>query len=237
MRFLAFQKTVLPGRVHASMNDERSVDILHLLHVLTREFVTVCKEARLSCASALEQPCFVRLYRMNHQDHVRLLEKGIAETGGVWADFGSGAGAFTLALADLIGPTGSIYSVDKDRGALKEQERAIRNNFPGTTVHYINADFMQKLALPALDGVVMANSLHFLRQKDAMLQLVRSYLKPGGRLLVVEYNADRGNMWVPYPFSYGTWEELARKNGFSHTRLLATVPSRFFDEIYSAISM
>ncbi|HAE84028.1 MAG TPA: class I SAM-dependent methyltransferase, partial [Ktedonobacter sp.] len=173
---------------------------------------------------------------MNHQDHVRLLEKGIAETGGVWADFGSGAGAFTLALADLIGPTGSIYSVDKDRGALKEQERAIRNNFPGTTVHYINADFMQKLALPALDGVVMANSLHFLRQKDAMLQLVRSYLKPGGRLLVVEYNADRGNMWVPYPFSYGTWEELARKNGFSHTRLLATVPSRFFSEIYSAIS-
>ena len=174
---------------------------------------------------------------MNHQDHVRLLEKGIAETGGVWADFGSGAGAFTLALADLIGPTGSIYSVDKDRGALKEQERAIRNNFPGTTVHYINADFMQKLALPALDGVVMANSLHFLRQKDAMLQLVRSYLKPGGRLLVVEYNADRGNMWVPYPFSYGTWEELARKNGFSHTRLLTTVPSRFFSEIYSAISM
>jgi ubiquinone/menaquinone biosynthesis C-methylase UbiE len=174
---------------------------------------------------------------MNHQDHVRLLEKGIAETGGVWADFGSGAGAFTLALADLIGPTGSIYSVDKDRGALKEQERAIRNNFPGTTVHYINADFMQKLALPALDGVVMANSLHFLRQKDAMLQLVRSYLKPGGRLLVVEYNADRGNMWVPYPFSYGTWEELARKNGFSHTRLLTTVPSRFFGEIYSAISM
>jgi ubiquinone/menaquinone biosynthesis C-methylase UbiE len=174
---------------------------------------------------------------MNHQDHVRLLEKGIAETGGVWADFGSGAGAFTLALADLIGPTGSIYSVDKDRGALKEQERAIRNNFPGTTVHYINADFTQRLALPALDGIVMANSLHFLRQKDAMLQLVRSYLKPGGRLLVVEYNADRGNMWVPYPFSYGTWEELARKNGFSHTRLLTTVPSRFFGEIYSAISM
>ena len=174
---------------------------------------------------------------MNHQDHVRLLEKGIAEKGGVWADFGSGAGAFTLALADLIGPTGSIYSVDKDRGALKEQERAIRNNFPGITVHYINADFTQRLALPALDGIVMANSLHFLRQKDAMLQLVRSYLKPGGRLLVVEYNADRGNMWVPYPFSYGTWEELARKNGFSHTRLLTTVPSRFFGEIYSAISM
>ncbi|TMD25838.1 MAG: class I SAM-dependent methyltransferase, partial [Chloroflexi bacterium] len=53
---------------------------------------------------------------MNHEDHVRLLRKGIVEPGGVWADFGSGAGAFTLALADLLGTEGSIYSVDKDRG-------------------------------------------------------------------------------------------------------------------------
>src|SRR5437762_4204102 len=130
---------------------------------------------------------------MNHEDHVRLLRKGIVERGGVWADFGSGAGAFTLALADLLGTEGSIYSVDKDRGALKEQERAMRASFPGIRVEYINADFMQRLTLPQLDGVVMANSLHFVRNKDAVLQLVRGYLKPGGRLLIVEYNADRGN--------------------------------------------
>jgi ubiquinone/menaquinone biosynthesis C-methylase UbiE len=173
---------------------------------------------------------------MNHEDHVRLLRKGIAEPGGVWADFGSGAGAFTLALADLLGTEGSIYSVDKDRGALKEQERAMRVRFPGIRVEYINADFMQRLALPQLDGVVMANSLHFVRNKDAVLQLVRGYLKPGGRLLIVEYNADRGNMWVPYPFSFRSWELLARKNGFAHTQLLTTVPSRFFGEIYSAMS-
>ena len=118
---------------------------------------------------------------MNHQDHVNLLRRGIVEGGSVWADFGAGAGAFTLALADLLGPGGEIYAVDKDRSALKEQERAMRTYFPDTMVHSINADFTQRLALPSLDGVVMANSLHFLRQKDAMLQLVRSYHKPGGR--------------------------------------------------------
>ena len=64
---------------------------------------------------------------MNHNDHVYLLRKGIAGPGGVWADLGSGSGAFTLALADLIGPTGHIYSVDKDRSALREQERAMRS--------------------------------------------------------------------------------------------------------------
>ena len=174
---------------------------------------------------------------MNHNDHVHLLRKGVAAQGGVWADFGSGTGAFTLALADLIGPTGEIYSVDRDRGSLREQERAMRSRFPQTTVHYLAADFTQRLALPPLDGLVMANSLHFVRQKDAMLQLVRSYLKPAGRLLIVEYDTDRGNMWVPYPFSYPTWEALARRNGFAGTQLLATVPSRFFGAMYSALTL
>lgn len=174
---------------------------------------------------------------MNHQDHVNLLRKGIDTPGGVWADLGSGGGAFTLALADLIGPEGTIYSVDKSAGALREQEQEMRVRFPETTARYIVADFTRRLDLPPLDGVVMANSLHYVKQKDAMIQLVRSYLKPGGRFLLVEYNADRGNMWVPYPLSFGTWETLARKNGFASTQLLATVPSRFLGSMYSALSM
>lgn len=174
---------------------------------------------------------------MNHDDHVRLLRGGIAELGGVWADLGAGAGAFTLALADLLGPTGEIYSVDKDKGALREQEQAMRARFPKVKVQYVVADFGKRLDLPPLDGVVMANSLHFQRQKDPVLQLVRGYLKPDGRLILVEYNVDRGNMWVPYPLSYGTWEALARQNGFTSTTLLTTQPSRWLGEMFSALSL
>jgi ubiquinone/menaquinone biosynthesis C-methylase UbiE len=174
---------------------------------------------------------------MNHKDHVNLLQKGIPEQGGLWADLGSGTGAFTLALADLVGPTGQIYTIDKDQRALKDQEKAMRTNFPTTAVHYITADFTRQLDLPQLDGIIMANSLHFIRHKDPVLQLIRSYLRPAGRLILVEYNSDRGNMWVPYPFSYETWETLSRHNGFTQTQLLTTVPSRYFGEIYSALSM
>jgi ubiquinone/menaquinone biosynthesis C-methylase UbiE len=174
---------------------------------------------------------------MNHDDHVRLLRGGIAAPGGVWADLGAGAGAFTLALADLLGPTGQIYSVDKDKGALREKEQAMRARFPATQVQYLVADFAKRLDLPLLDGVVMANSLHFQRQKDPVLQLVRGYLKPDGRLILVEYNVDRGNMWVPYPLSYGTWEALARQNGFTSTTLLTTQPSRWLGEMFSALSL
>jgi SAM-dependent methyltransferase len=174
---------------------------------------------------------------MIHADHVRLLRGGIAASGGVWADLGSGSGAFTLALADLLLPTGEIYSVDKDAGALRDQERALRARFPETKAHYLTADFTRRLDLPPLDGVVMANSLHFQRQKNPVLHLVRGYLKPGGRLILVEYNVDRGNLWVPYPLSYGTWEALARENGFTSTTLLTTQPSRWLGEMFSALSL
>lgn len=173
---------------------------------------------------------------MNHADHVNLLRAGIPGPGGVWADFGSGAGAFTLALAELIGATGEIYSVDKDRGALREQERALRARFPSLTVHYLADDFARPLSLPTLDGLVTANALHFQRDKEPIMRLMRGYLKPGGRMLLVEYNVDHGNFAVPFPISYPKWEALAQRSGFEHTQLLAVRASRFLKEIYSAVS-
>ena len=83
----------------------------------------------------------------------------------------------------------------------------------------------------------MANSLHYVRKKDDVLQLIRSYLRPGGHFVLVEYNADSGNPWVPYPLSYPTWEKLAQQNHFVSTTLLERVPSRFLREIYSALSI
>ena len=56
---------------------------------------------------------------MNHADLVGLIEGGVTERGGRWADLGAGEGAFTLALADLLGPGAHITAVDRDAGALK----------------------------------------------------------------------------------------------------------------------
>ena len=172
---------------------------------------------------------------MNHQNHVALIKDGIV--GGTWADLGAGTGAFTLALADCLGGQGTIYAVDQDKHALDQQKRVMQEQFPDMDVHYVVSDFARKINFPPLDGVVMANSLHFQREKNAVLQLVRSYLKPNGRLVIVEYNADKGNMWVPYPFSYGTWEKMATQNGFKETQHLSSYPSRFLNEIYSALSL
>lgn len=171
---------------------------------------------------------------MDHADHVRLLQGGVTR-GGTWADLGAGTGAFTLALADLVGPGGNVIAVDRDRGALHDLERALRPG--GATVRTLAADFTKPIELESLDGVVMANSLHFVRDKAPVLGLVHGMLKPSGRLLLVEYDADRGNAWVPHPMSFETWRALADANGFTGTRELASVPSRFLRRIFSAESV
>jgi SAM-dependent methyltransferase len=174
---------------------------------------------------------------VDHRDHVRLLRDGVLGVGPNWADLGSGEGAFTLALADLLGPTGSIFSIDRDGRALEVQGRALRDAFPSVAITPLVADFTKPLELPPLDGVVMANSLHFERDKLAVLRLVRGYLRPAGRLVLVEYDTDHGNRWIPFPLSFGTWTTVATEAGFSDTQQLASIPSRFLGSIYSAVSV
>ncbi len=164
---------------------------------------------------------------MNHADLVALLKDGVTEPGGRWADLGAGEGNFTRALADLLGPGAHITAVDKDAGAL----RAIGGNIE-TRV----ADFTKPIDLHDLDGIVMANSLHFVRDKQPVLEAVLRMLRPGGRLIIVEYGADRGNPWVPHPFTYEQWEKMAARAGFRNTRLLGTIPSRWLGSMYSAVS-
>jgi ubiquinone/menaquinone biosynthesis C-methylase UbiE len=175
---------------------------------------------------------------VDHADHVALIRGGVPGPGGRWADLGSGAGAFTLALADLVGPTGSIVSVDRDSNALREQARALVARSPAVSVQQVVADFTRPLDLTDLDGVVMANSLHFVapREQAAVLRLVAGYLRPAGRLILVEYDADRGNPWVPHPISSARWPAVAATAGFGSTRILHRVPSRFLGAIYSAVS-
>lgn len=175
---------------------------------------------------------------MKHEDHVGLLRPADLAAGGTWADLGAGSGAFTLALREVVGAEAEIFAVDKDRGSLDRLKREFHGRFgesPG--LHLLRADLSAgKPDLPPLDGVVMANCLHYFKDKRGFLRQVREMLKPAGVLLLVEYNVDRGNMWVPYPLSFNTYRNLAPTAGFTEPRLLATHPSSFLREFYSAIA-
>jgi SAM-dependent methyltransferase len=173
---------------------------------------------------------------VNQSDLVALLQDGVTERGGRWADLGAGEGAFTFALAELLGPGAHITAVDKDGRALRALGGEMGKRFPGVTLEVMTGDFTRDLGLSGLDGIVMANSLHFVSDKLPVLESLGRMLRPGGTFIVVEYGTDRGNPWVPHPFSFPSWEKLAARAGFARTRLLRTIPSRYFGSMYSAAS-
>jgi ubiquinone/menaquinone biosynthesis C-methylase UbiE len=180
-----------------------------------------------------------RIRLVNHADHVQLLEHGIdRDSGGVWVDFGAGSGAFTLALRDIAGPDTTIIAIDQDRASLQMLRATMDRLFPGTRLRLLQADMAGHLTLPPLDGIVAANAIHFVPLPDqtTLLRRWRSYLKPEGRLIVIEYDADSGNRWAPYPMSYAAFRETARAAGFTEPELLGSRPSQWLGRIYSALT-
>jgi SAM-dependent methyltransferase len=175
---------------------------------------------------------------MDHRDHLALIRGGVPAPGGTWADIGAGEGAFTLALADVLGPGARIVAVDRDAGALRTNAEAMARRFPATELATLVADLGGPLDLPALDGLVAANSLHFVPRAHqvAAVRALAAHLRPGGPFIVVEYDADRGNPWVPHPFSVRGWERLAAEAGLEGTTEIGRVPSRFLGAIYGAVS-
>lgn len=173
---------------------------------------------------------------MNHTDHVSLLSEANIKPGTVWADFGSGEGAFTLALREIAGSESEIYSIDKDAKILEKQKRNFDMQFSGSNIHFMAKNFTDEIELPELDGIIMANSLHYVRDKKALINKLLSFLKKGGQFILIEYNVDKGNFWVPFPISFTSFQKLAEATELSKPELLHKVSSSFLKEIYSALA-
>jgi ubiquinone/menaquinone biosynthesis C-methylase UbiE len=166
-----------------------------------------------------------------------LLRAGVEDAGGTWSDVGCGDGIFTAALHTLLQPGSEIYAVDRNRRALKALMQNFAEGYPEASIHPILADFTHPLSLPPSDGLVMANSLHFVKHKRPVLIRLVDLLKPGGRLIVVEYNATQGNFAVPYPLDEGGFLALAVEVELRKARILARIPSSFMGEMYAGMGL
>jgi trans-aconitate methyltransferase len=133
-----------------------------------------------------------------------------------WADLGCGKGIFTVALASLLPANSKVYGIDRDAGDLQ----FIPAQYQSTSIETITADFTAPPALPPLDGVIMANALHYVREQDKFASLLHSLLKPNSRLLIVEYDTDSPNRWVPFPVSFISLEKWAKNAGFRNVKRL-----------------
>lgn len=173
---------------------------------------------------------------MTGQDRAALIAAAVPRpvAAARWADLGAGEGAFTFALAERIGPESSIVAVDRDRRALGALERHARGRPREAEVETLPADFTRPLPLADLDGVLMANALHYVaatRQAPLLAALARA-LVPGGRLVVVEYDLLSGNPWVPHPVPAIRFPALATSAGLERAQVVTEAPSRNWGRVY-----
>jgi trans-aconitate methyltransferase len=169
---------------------------------------------------------------MDSQTAVSLIREGVdAKQKQNWADLGAGDGTFTKALASLLSDGSTIYAVDKNPGALSAISVA-----PGVTLQKITGDFTDATTFPgSLDGALLANAIHYVPDQRGFLGRLRAKLKTGGRLIIIEYDMDTANRWVPYPVSLKSLQKMLDSLG-TVARKIGNVPSRLNSaDIYSAV--
>jgi SAM-dependent methyltransferase len=147
-----------------------------------------------------------------------------------WCDLGCGSGTFTQALAQLLAAGSTIHAVDFDKRALA----GVPDHCNGVEIRKTVGDISSPhLLLPSVDGILMANTLHFIREQAALLRRPRSV---ADRFLIVEYERANPNRWGPYPAGFERLRQVFAEAGVGRVEKLATRPSLFGGTMYSALA-
>ncbi|MCH7411381.1 class I SAM-dependent methyltransferase [Belliella sp. DSM 111904] len=104
---------------------------------------------------------------------------------------------FSYVLAQLLPSESSITGVDTSYEAFQIlNERSIDFSF-------LQADFTRNgFELENLDGILIANALHYVRDKSQFIKNSLEWFRQGARFIIVEYDTRHANQWVPFPLPF-----------------------------------
>lgn len=164
---------------------------------------------------------------MSHEEAVNLIQPFVRPDSGTWADIGAGTGVFALALQEILS-SGKILALDKSTHML--WRLPLKGRIP---IEVVEGDFTRSLDLEPLDGILMANALHYAPDPAVALRNSLVALRPGGTLLLLEYNTDRPSLpYVPYPISEQRIFPILEEAGLENLRIVHRIPSIYQGEMY-----
>ncbi|HET9468939.1 MAG TPA: class I SAM-dependent methyltransferase [Vicinamibacterales bacterium] len=146
--------------------------------------------------------------------------------GAIVADIGSGTGYFTWRLAQQVGPQGKVYAVDLQESMLDLTKAAV-DAHKLTNVEYVRAtERSPRLPDRSIDLAFVAYAYHEFGDPEAMMASIRRALKPGGRVVILEY-AKESRIAPASPLHKMSFEEIRREiepMGFAIDQLLDFLP-------------
>jgi SAM-dependent methyltransferase len=176
---------------------------------------------------------------MEQREAIDLLRPALGQSSGIWADFGAGTGMFTRALAAILGRGSSILAIDRDPRALSTLRSLQGREAEDSKIVAILGDLEKLDAIPELadvqlDGAVFANALHFVADARDVLRRAVEHIRPGGRVIVIEYERDLATPWVPHPLPFERLQTIAQSAGLTVPEVITRRPSAFRGTMYCA---
>lgn len=147
----------------------------------------------------------------------------------LWADMGCGSGTFTYALAQQLSSGSDIIAVD-------HSQQKLLKSYNDVKIDFIKADFEKAdLTFPPLDGILLANSLHFIREKQMLIHRIEKHFRAGNeRWIIIEYDHSVPSQWEPYPIPFKDLKQLFLNAGYSKIEKTGERKSRYGGVMYAA---
>jgi len=116
------------------------------------------------------------------------------------ADLGAGSGYFTRRFVEAVTETGTVYVIDVEPEALTYVEESLVHLHRPYTAQFILArPDNPKIPFESVDLIFVCNTYHHLEDRARYFRNVRSGLKPGGRIAIVDYYHDERSGELGFP--------------------------------------
>lgn len=143
-------------------------------------------------------------------------------------DLGAGVGYFTWRLAKRVGPDGKVIAVDIQPEMLDMLAKNMSKRGIGNVEVVLGTESDPRLPEGVAELALLVDVYHELADPIATMGHVRRALKPGGRLVVVEYRKE--DPWIPiHPLHKMTVDEVRREiepTGFAFVEVLEFLPTQ-----------
>jgi predicted methyltransferase len=129
--------------------------------------------------------------RDHYQKPAEVIQALGLKPGMVVADLGSGSGYFTRRFIEAVTETGKVYAIDVEPEALKHVKDSVEHMHISYAAEFILAQpDNPKLPFESVDLIFLCNVYHHLDNRTTYFTNVKSALRPGGRIAIIDYYHD-----------------------------------------------
>lgn len=177
--------------------------------------------------------------RDKDQKPAQVVEALVLKPGMAVADLGSGSGYFTRRFVEAVTETGKVYAIDVEPEMLNYvKESLVHMHIPYTAEFVLARPDDPKLPVESVDLIFVCNTYHHLENRPRYFENLKSALKPGGRIAIVDFYHDARSGELGFPKKHlvprDTVVQELTKAGYQLAREHTFLPRQYFLEFVPA---